>query len=109
MKQNLFDLIPEIDQRLILEKEGEFAVIAFPRFKNKFFQKFVAKEKTKIIRVRLDENGTAVWSLIDGKRSVGKIAELLAEHFNHEENYEYRVTQFVGHLYKQGYVNFKKQ
>jgi len=109
MKQNLFDLIPEIDERLTLEKEGELLVISFPRFKNKFFQRFVTIEKSKFIRVRLDEHGTAVWKLIDGKRTVEKIAELLAEHFNHEENYEYRVTQFVGQLYKQGFINFKKQ
>ena len=109
MKQNLFDLIPEIDERLTLEKEGELSVITFPRFKNKFFQRFVTIEKSKLIRVRLDEHGTAVWKLIDGKRTVGKIAELLAEHFNHEENYEYRITQFVAHLFKQGFINFKKQ
>ncbi|MCL2683074.1 MAG: PqqD family protein [Bacteroidales bacterium] len=109
MKQNLFDLIPEIDKRITTEKEGELSVLAFPRFRNKFVQKYlVPKNKTAIVRVRLDEHGTAVWNLIDGRRTVGKIAEHLAEHFNHEENYEYRVGEFVMQLYKQGFVKSKK-
>ena len=108
-KQNLFDLIPVIDERLTTEKEGELSVIAFPRFRNRFVQKyFVPKNKTAVVRVSLDEHGTAVWNLIDGRRSVGKIAELLAEHFGHEENYEYRIAHFITHLYKQGFVNSKK-
>ncbi|MDR0437323.1 MAG: PqqD family protein [Bacteroidales bacterium] len=109
-KQNLFDLIPEIDERLTTEKEGELSVIAFPRFRNKFVQKYlVPKNKSAIVRVRLDEHGTAVWKLIDGHRTVGKIAEMLAERFNHEENYEYRIAQFVAQLYKQGFLKSRKQ
>ena len=107
-KQNLFDLIPVIDERITTEKEGELSVIAFPRFRNRFVQKYlVPKNKSAIVRVRFDEHGTAVWNLIDGYRSVGKIAELLAEHFQHEENYEHRIAEFMLQLYKQGFL--KKQ
>ncbi|MCL2562132.1 MAG: PqqD family protein [Rikenellaceae bacterium] len=104
-KQNLFDLIPKINERLTTEKEGELSVITFPRFRSRFMQKyFVPKKKSATVRIRLDEHGTAVWNLIDGNRSVREIAESLAEHFQHEENYEYRVAKFILHLYKQGYV-----
>ena len=103
-KQNLFDLIPKIDERLATENEGELAVIAFPRFRSKFLQKYFVREKSKLVRVRLDANGTAVWRLIDGRRSVSQIAEALAEHFQRAENYEYRVAEFVSQLYRQGFV-----
>ena len=62
-----------------------------------------------MIRIRLDENGTAVWDLIDGKRSVMIIAEILAEHFLHEKNYEYRVAAYFSQLHKQGFVKFEKR
>ena len=105
MKQNLFDLIPEISEHITTENEGGLSVITFPRFRNKFMQKyFVPKTKSAMIRVRLDEHGSAVWNLIDGKRTVEKIAEILADLFQQEENYEYRIASFVSQLYQQGFV-----
>ena len=105
MKQNMFDLTPMICEHITTEKEGELSVITFPRFRSKFMQKyFVPKNKSKMIRIRQDEHGTAVWDLINGKRTIKEIAEILAEHFNHEENYEYRVAAHFAQLYKQGFV-----
>jgi hypothetical protein len=103
--KNLFDLIPVISEHITTEKEGELSVITFPRFRSKFMQKyFVPKNKSAIIRIRLEEHGTAVWNLIDGKRTVKEIAEALAEHFDHEENYEYRVTAYLSQLHRQGFL-----
>jgi hypothetical protein len=104
-KKNLFDLIPVISEHITTENEGELSVITFPRFKNALMQRlFVPKNKSPMIRVRLEEHGTAVWNLIDGKRTVKEIADALAAHFNHEENYEYRVAMYVSQLYQQGFV-----
>jgi len=106
--ENLFDLIFEISEHITTEKEGELSVITFPRFRNKFIQKyFVLRKNSANIRVRLDEHGTAVWNLIDGKRSVAKIAEQLAEHFGREEKYEYRIADFVSQLYRQGFLKIQ--
>ena len=106
-KENLFDLVPFISEHITTEKEGELSVIAFPRFRSKFMQKyFVPKNKSAVIRIRLDEHGTAVWDLIDGKRTVKEIAEALAEHFQQEKNYEYRVVAFFSQLYRQGFVKY---
>ena len=107
MKENLFDLVPTISEHITTEKEGELSVIAFPRFRSKFMQKyFVPKNKSAVIRIRLEEHGTAVWDLIDGKRTVKEIAEALAEHFQEEENYEYRVAAYFSQLQRQGFVKF---
>jgi hypothetical protein len=105
--KNLFDLIPVISGHITTEKEGELSVIAFPRFRSKFMQKyFVPKNKPAVIRIRLEEHGSAVWELIDGQRTVGEIVEALAEHFNHEENYEYRITAYLSQLHRQGFVKW---
>lgn len=104
-KKNLFDLIPRKSEHITTEREGELSVIAFPRFRSKFMQKyFVLKSKSPMIRIRLEEHGTAVWELIDGKCSVKEIADALAEHFEREENYEYRVSIFIAQLRRQGFI-----
>jgi hypothetical protein len=106
--KNLFDLVPLISEHITTEKEGELSVIAFPRFRSRFMQQyFVPKNKSAFIRIRLEEHGTAVWDLIDGKRTVGEITTALTAHFNQEENYEYRITAYFSQLQKQGFIKLK--
>jgi hypothetical protein len=104
---NLFDLVPVISSHVTTENEGELSVIAFPRFRSKFLQRyFVPKNKRPVIRIRLEAHGTAVWKLIDGKRTVGGIADALADYFRHEDNYEYRVMLYISQLRRQGFVQY---
>jgi hypothetical protein len=106
-KANLFDFVPVIGEHITTEKEEELSVIAFPRFRSKFMRKyFLPKNKSALIRIRLEEHGTAVWNLIDGKRTVKEIANILAEHFNNEENYEYRVAAYFSQLQRQGFIKY---
>jgi hypothetical protein len=103
--KNLFDMIPVISEHITTEYEGELVVIAFPRFRSKFMLKyFVPRNRSPIIRIRLEEHGTALWKLIDGKRTANELVELLAEHFQHEENYAYRIATYIQQLQKQGFV-----
>jgi hypothetical protein len=105
---NLFDLVPHINEHITTEKEGELSVIAFPRFRSKFMRKyFVFKNKSAIIRIRIEKHGTAVWNLIDGKRTVSDIVNILAKHFDNEKNYEYRIATYITQLQKQGFINLK--
>ena len=46
---------------------------------NRIAQKLL--KKPKITYIHLDENGSFVWPLIDGKRTVMDIAQLVDEHF----------------------------
>lgn len=106
-KINLFDVVPYISEHITTEKEGELSVIAFPRFRSRFMQKyFVPKNKSPFIRIRLEEHGTAVWNLIDGKRTVREIVVALADHFNNEENYELRITTYLGSMQRNGFVKY---
>lgn len=104
-KINLFDVIPSLSEHITTEKKEGLSVIAFPRFNNKLMQRYLnPKDKSPFLHVNLDEHGSAVWNLIDGERTVGEIVTLLAEHFNHEENYEYRVTMFLTQLQEKGLI-----
>lgn len=104
-KINLLDVVPVRCDHITTEKEEGLSVIAFPRFKSKLMQRyFVPKGKSPFIRVRLEEHGTAVWGMIDGKRTVREIIEALSGHFNQEENYGLRVTTYLTQLQANGFV-----
>jgi hypothetical protein len=104
-EKNLFDMIPVISEHITTEYEGELAVIAFPRFRSKFMLKyFVPRNRSSIIRIRLDAHGTSVWNLIDGKRTITEIVQRLVEHFPDEENYAYRTGLYLQQLQRQGFV-----
>lgn len=106
-KINLLDVIPCRDNHILTEKEGELSVIAFPRFKRAWMRKLLLpKGMSPYIRVRLEDHGTAVWDLIDGKRTVKEITELLADHFADEENYESRVTIYITQLRKDRFIKY---
>lgn len=107
-KYNLLDIIPYKAGHIITEWEGELAIIAFPRFKTKWAAKYLLpKRMSPLIRVRLEEHGTAVWTLIDGKRTVRDIINLMAEHFGGAENYQSRVTTYLAQLQKDGFVKYR--
>ena len=54
-----------------------------------------------------EEHGTAVWSLIDGKRTVQEIISLLTEHSQNEDDYPSRVTAYIMQLQKDGFVQLR--
>jgi len=56
-------------------------------------------------RLDLDEMGTAVWDLIDGRRAVRRIAELFSETYQvHPREAEVSVTRFLRDLGRRGLV-----
>lgn len=105
VKTNLLDVVPCRCTHITTEKEGDCIVIAFPRFKYGWMRRFLLpKGMSADIHVRLEENGTAVWEMIDGKRTVREMIEKLADRFNHEENYESRITAYLLQLQKDGFI-----
>ena len=95
-KVSLLDAVPVRCGHITTEWEGEYAVLAYPRFKYEWMRRLLLpKGMSPDIRVRLEEHGTAVWNLIDGQRTVREIISLLAGHFGEGENYIPRVTTYA--------------
>ena len=91
----------------ILQQKGNGETICalLPRFKYPWMQRFlVPAGMSKELHVRLEEHGTAVWELIDGKRNVREIIEKLADHFQNEEGYESRVSAYLSQMQKDGFI-----
>ena len=95
-KINLLEVIPCRSEHITAEREGETIVLSFPRFKYPWMQRFLVP--------KLEEHGTAVWELIDGKRNVREIIEKLADHFQYEEGYESRVSAYLSQMQKDGFI-----
>lgn len=106
-KINLLEVVPCRSEHITAEQEGETVVLSFPRFKYSWMQRFlVPKGMSKELHVHLEEHGTAVWELIDGKRTVGEIIEKLADHFQNEAGYESRVSTYLSQMQKDGFIKF---
>lgn len=103
-KINLLDTVPVRSEHLTTEWEGDCIVLAYPRFKRAWMRRFfLPKSMSPFIHIRLEEHGTAVWELIDGRRTVREIIGLLAGHFAGEE-YAARVTAYLMQMQKDGLV-----
>lgn len=104
-KVNLLDTIPVRSEHIRTEWKGEYAVLAFPRFKHRWAQRFLLpKGMSPDIRVTLEERGTAVWQLIDGQQTVENIISSLAPMFGDGEDYAPRVTAYILQLRKDGFI-----
>jgi hypothetical protein len=98
-----------------LDVANNLAVILFPRFTNKFLQKYlVPKLKSPYIKLKLDKTASAVWFAIDGQKNVGDIARELRQSIGGEEgsndngDIERRLTKFLTLLYEQKIITFKE-
>ncbi|MCI1778415.1 MAG: PqqD family protein [Bacteroidales bacterium] len=96
-KINLYDVVPATGRHLsYIERPDGNIMIIIPRFRNKRMRRFMAaRRKCPDFYLKLDSNGSAVWKLIDGNRTVMQMVEELADHFGNEENYEYRILKFI--------------
>ena len=62
----------------------------------------------EIKKTELDRLGSAVWRLVDGRRSVGRISRMFAkEHQLLEREAEVAVTQFIRQLGQRGVIGLK--
>ena len=64
--------------------------------------------KTYTKKIQLDTLGTAVWEMMDGKRTVRQLIKRFAKHHQlHNREAEIAVTQFIRDLGKRGVIGLK--
>lgn len=84
--------------------------ILIPKFKKKLFIKFINPLlKSPDIKLKLDELGSAVWILMNGKNTVEDISLILQNQFGKsEESIEERLLKFLTELYIQKLITFEE-
>ncbi|MGD1047249.1 MAG: PqqD family protein [Candidatus Krumholzibacteriaceae bacterium] len=110
---NLLDLVPERTAEYEID-EARIITVLMPRFRNRLMKRlFEPRNKSPYIKIKLDDIGSEVWLLCDGKRTVGEIAELAKEKF--QERLEPRYER-LGRFFRQletarfiAYVNLEER
>jgi hypothetical protein len=104
---NLLELVPRRIAEHEIDGEG-IVTILMQRFRNRYLERlFVPRFRSKYIRINLDEIGSEVWLLCDGRRSVGEIAAAMRERF--EERVEPcadRLAIFFGQLQRAHFIEY---
>lgn len=104
-KFNLLDTVPMRAEIVRTAWEDGCVVLILPRFRKVWMQRWLLpKALSPEVRIRLEEHGTAVWKLIDGRHTVAEIIALLQPHFEPDENYASRVAAYVVQLQRDGFI-----
>jgi hypothetical protein len=104
-KVNILDLVPK---KTMKWKRGDKVSIVVPRARNILGKHFIDALGLKATyKIKLDEYGSAVWKLCDGKRTVVQIGDELEKRFGKkvEPLYE-RLAVFIGVLKREGLIDF---
>jgi len=90
--------------------EENLVTLLVPKFRKKFFVKYFSPLlKSSDIKINLDLLGSTVWTLMNGKNTVGDISKLLSEKAGDEQNLmEERLTKFLTQLYIQRLITFEE-
>jgi hypothetical protein len=111
-RMNSLDLTPVRLMEHTVRDDGNVSIL-LPRFQNRFSSAlFQPSRKARLIPIRLDMTGSAIWLLIDGQRIVGEICRIMQE--QHPEKMqppsetEKRITEFLALLYRERYITFRE-
>lgn len=102
---NFLDLVPGRKCNWDKTEDGKMFLLV-PRFNNRWLKKFAQRMgKSEFVRLYLDNNGARVWELIDGRRTVGAICDLIQEQPGEKlDQPEQRVSFFMGMLKKNDFI-----
>ncbi|MBE6730033.1 MAG: PqqD family protein [Ruminococcaceae bacterium] len=109
ISKNYLEQIPVINPAINWTTNGDGKVtleIENTGWANRIAQKFFAKPKISF--VHLDENGSFIWPLIDGKTDIIEIGKAVKEHFGDkaEPLYE-RLAKFFEILKSYNFISFR--
>lgn len=108
MNQNYLENIPVRQEGLRWEQDEQGMVTLFVHNKGlvkKITQKLL--KKPEYTQVHLDENGSFVWTLIDGEKNIIELGEPVKEHFGEKAEPLYpRLAKFFQILHSYGFVSF---
>ena len=106
--RNLYDMVPAKRRSFTTLGDGTVEIL-LPRYGDGRVGRVIASVfSNKPVRVHLDDIGTAVWNLCDGRRSVREIGESLEREFGERIDPIYdRLEQFLEHMRTKGMIEWR--
>ena len=86
--------------------EGGNLILLRPKILSPRWAWLLRMMKKPTFRVKLDARGTAVWQACDGTRTLGQIAQAMAEAFPDEPDTTLRTALFIRELARGEFVRF---
>jgi len=109
ISSNYLDFIPVLCETLKFTIDDKGLVTIFMENKGVFH--FLAQKlfkKPPVSQIHLDEMGSFIWTLIDGKRTVYEIAQQVQEHFGEKAEPLYqRLVQYIRTLENCNFIVIK--
>jgi hypothetical protein len=110
---NYLDMVPVRNVQEFKEEEGKVTLLV-PKFRHAWMLRWlVPAKRSRHFRIHLDEMGSRVWRLIDGRKNTGQICDALGiadEAGGQADNLiELRVTKFLSQLYKSRFITFREE
>lgn len=107
--KNYLENIPVRQEGLRWELDDSNRVVLYVHntgFMKKLTQKLL--KKPEYTQVHLDENGSFVWPLIDGKKNIIELGELVKAHFGEKAEPLYpRLAKYFQILESYGFIHYK--
>ena len=107
-QDNYLDYVPAVSPRHTWELEADGSVTI--HMVHRGFFPFIAQKlfrRPKVSHIHLDEMGSFVFPLIDGKRTVLDIADLVGAHFGEAANPLYeRLAKYMQILRNNGFIYY---
>lgn len=105
---NLLDLIPVQNIQSVQNEKGHFVLLK-PKYSHPLLVKhLLPRLKKPHYKINLDEVGSFIWNLCNGKNTVKEIGEKLKENFGSRIDPLYeRLSLFLQNLEKNRFITFK--
>lgn len=102
-------MVPVVNDTIgtIFNDEG-LITITYPRYKKNWqVRLLLPKGRKNEIKLDLDTNGSAVWKLIDGQRTVKEILSELEDFGRDQEQFTSRVMMFLQGLIQDDFIRME--
>ncbi|MFC2154886.1 hypothetical protein ACFLRB_00135 [Acidobacteriota bacterium] len=106
LEENFLDVVPVRKVEWDHDEQGK-VYLKKEKTRNKLMKKIIdLSHKSQFINIHLDQLGTSAWLLVDGKRNVRRISEMMKTEFNEDlRKLEERLGFFFALLKKNNFID----
>ncbi len=106
-KINFLKLIPEKNIEYEEEENGRIVLI-LEKTKNPIIKAIINFfNRSQFFRIKLDEKGSFIWRLIDGRKNMAEIIEEFSKEMGDEESITERIRVFFIQLEKSKFIKYR--
>ena len=107
-KVNLLDTIPVHASHVWTEQTTDGClVLVYHRFPNAWMARLFSHWYSPLIHVPLEQYGSEVWQLIDGKRTTEEVIRIVALQHPEEIAFPQRLALYISQLHADGFITLQ--